>query len=151
MKPTHLGQLVSLKDYQVSSSYLSLSFPVVDTAKIKAPEGQGCPRCGGAVFAAELVLAKGREWHRKCFKCFDCRTTLDSINACDGPTGEVFCRSMNSWICLSLLVLVTDFFAPQLAMESVGDLTVMVLLVVQDFCKLTEPREFLKLLSVPFN
>lgn len=51
---------------------------------------------------------------------------------------------------LSLLVLVTDFFAPQLAMESVGDLTVMVLLVVQDFCKLTEPREFLKLLSVPF-
>lgn len=30
-------------------------------------------------------------------------------------------------------------------MESAGDLTVMVLLVVLDFCKLTEPREFLKL------
>jgi len=32
----------------------------IDTAKIKAKPGQGCPRCGGAVFAAELVLAKGR-------------------------------------------------------------------------------------------
>lgn len=33
---------------------------VTDTATIKAKPGQGCPRCGGAVFAAELVLAKGR-------------------------------------------------------------------------------------------
>jgi len=33
---------------------------VIDTAVIKAPAGQGCPRCGGVVFAAEQVLAKGR-------------------------------------------------------------------------------------------
>ena len=66
---------------------------VVDTAQIKAPEGQGCPRCGGAVFAAELVLAKGREWHRKCFKCKDCTKTLDSIIACDGPDRDVYCRT----------------------------------------------------------
>ncbi|XP_070504932.1 muscle LIM protein Mlp84B-like [Chironomus tepperi] len=66
---------------------------VVDTAKILAPEGQGCPRCGGAVFAAELVLAKGSEWHRKCFKCKDCKKTLDSIIACDGPDKDVYCRT----------------------------------------------------------
>lgn len=30
-----------------------------DTTSIKAPPGQGCPRCGGAVFAAEQQLAKG--------------------------------------------------------------------------------------------
>jgi len=30
-----------------------------DTTSIKAPAGQGCPRCGGAVFAAEQQLAKG--------------------------------------------------------------------------------------------
>jgi hypothetical protein len=65
----------------------------VDTAKIKAPPGQGCPRCGGAVFAAELVLSKGREWHRKCFKCRDCTKTLDSIIACDGPDKEVYCKT----------------------------------------------------------
>lgn len=30
-----------------------------DTTSIKAPPGQGCPRCGGMVFAAEQQLAKG--------------------------------------------------------------------------------------------
>jgi LIM domain len=66
---------------------------VSDTASIKAPPGQGCPRCGGAVFAAELMLSKGREWHRKCFKCKDCTKTLDSINACDGPDKDIYCNT----------------------------------------------------------
>lgn len=65
----------------------------IDTAKIQAPPGQGCPRCGGVVFAAELVLSKGREWHRKCFKCHDCHRTLDSIIACDGPDRDVYCKT----------------------------------------------------------
>lgn len=65
----------------------------IDTAKIQAPPGQGCPRCGGVVFAAELVLSKGREWHRKCFKCRDCTKTLDSIIACDGPDRDVYCKT----------------------------------------------------------
>ncbi|XP_031640038.1 muscle LIM protein Mlp84B-like isoform X2 [Contarinia nasturtii] len=65
----------------------------IDTAKIQAPPGQGCPRCGGVVFAAELVLSKGREWHRKCFKCKDCTKTLDSIIACDGPDRDVYCKT----------------------------------------------------------
>jgi len=26
----------------------------------KAPEGEGCPRCGGFVYMAEQMLAKGR-------------------------------------------------------------------------------------------
>ena len=29
----------------------------------KAPEGQGCPRCGGFVYAAEQMLARGRVRH----------------------------------------------------------------------------------------
>ncbi|XP_076254375.1 muscle LIM protein at 84B isoform X3 [Rhynchophorus ferrugineus] len=66
---------------------------VIDTAIIKAPPGQGCPRCGGVVFAAEEVLAKGRPWHRKCFKCRDCTKTLDSIIACDGPDRDVYCKT----------------------------------------------------------
>lgn len=66
---------------------------VIDTAVIKAPPGQGCPRCGGVVFAAEEVLAKGRPWHRKCFKCKDCNKTLDSIIACDGPDKDVYCKT----------------------------------------------------------
>ncbi|KAK9498199.1 hypothetical protein O3M35_004066 [Rhynocoris fuscipes] len=66
---------------------------LIDTACIKAAPGQGCPRCGGVVFAAEQVLAKGREWHRKCFKCKDCNKTLDSIIACDGPDRDVYCKT----------------------------------------------------------
>lgn len=66
---------------------------VSDTASIKAPPGQGCPRCGGAVFAAEQMLSKGREWHRKCFKCKDCTKTLDSINSCDGPDKDIYCNT----------------------------------------------------------
>lgn len=90
---------------------------VVDTASILAPEGQGCPRCGGAVFAAELVLAKGREWHRKCFKCKDCNKTLDSIIACDGPDKDVYCRtcygkvpSEADWDFFWLIFFVTVFY-----------------------------------------
>jgi hypothetical protein len=30
-----------------------------DCSKIKAAPGEGCPRCGGAVYAAEQMLAKG--------------------------------------------------------------------------------------------
>ena len=32
----------------------------IDTKSIKAPEGTGCPHCGGSVFAAEQMLSKGR-------------------------------------------------------------------------------------------
>ncbi|XP_060877324.1 muscle LIM protein Mlp84B-like isoform X2 [Metopolophium dirhodum] len=69
--------------------------PIIDTSttSIKAKAGEGCPRCGGVVFAAEQVLAKGSEWHRKCFKCKDCNKTLDSIIACDGPDKDVYCKT----------------------------------------------------------
>uniref|UniRef100_A0A8D8RLU6 Muscle LIM protein Mlp84B n=2 Tax=Cacopsylla melanoneura TaxID=428564 RepID=A0A8D8RLU6_9HEMI len=66
---------------------------VIDTAKIQAEPGKGCPRCGGMVYAAEQVLAKGSEWHRKCFKCHDCNKTLDSIIACDGPDKDIYCKT----------------------------------------------------------
>lgn len=66
---------------------------VIDTAIIQARPGEGCPRCGGVVYAAEQVLSKGREWHRKCYKCHDCTKQLDSIIGCDGPDRDVYCRT----------------------------------------------------------
>lgn len=36
------------------------SGPLLPRAIAKAPEGQGCPRCGGFVYAAEQMLARGR-------------------------------------------------------------------------------------------
>ncbi|CAD7087899.1 unnamed protein product [Hermetia illucens] len=64
-----------------------------DTTSIKAPEGQGCPRCGGMVFAAEQQLAKGTMWHKKCFNCAECHRPLDSMLACDGPDKEIHCKA----------------------------------------------------------
>lgn len=33
---------------------------LLPTAIAKAPEGEGCPKCGGYVYAAEQMLARGR-------------------------------------------------------------------------------------------
>ncbi|XP_021184617.1 muscle LIM protein Mlp84B isoform X5 [Helicoverpa armigera] len=87
-----LGLMCDIKDLEWQSEQAPKT-TVIDTASIQAPPGKGCPRCGGVVFAAEQVLAKGREWHRKCFKCRDCSKTLDSIIACDGPESEVYCKT----------------------------------------------------------
>ncbi|XP_037914916.1 muscle LIM protein Mlp84B-like isoform X1 [Hermetia illucens] len=87
-----LGLMCDIKDAEWQSD-MAPKTTVIDTSIIKAPPGQGCPRCGGVVFAAEQVLSKGREWHRKCFKCKDCTKTLDSIIACDGPDKDVYCKT----------------------------------------------------------
>lgn len=34
--------------------------PISEKPMSKAPEGEGCPRCGGHVYAAEQMLARGR-------------------------------------------------------------------------------------------
>lgn len=39
---------------------MEMAFKSIDTKTIKAPEGEGCPRCGGCVFAAEMMLSKGQ-------------------------------------------------------------------------------------------
>ncbi|XP_037806961.1 muscle LIM protein Mlp84B isoform X1 [Lucilia sericata] len=87
-----LGLMSDIKDVEWQSD-MAPRTAAIDVSKIQARPGEGCPRCGGVVFAAEQVLSKGREWHRKCFKCRDCTKTLDSIIACDGPDKEVYCRT----------------------------------------------------------
>lgn len=67
-------------------------FVSIDTTLIKAKAGEGCPRCGGAVFAAEQMLAKSSMWHKRCFSCSECKRPLDSVLACDGPDKEVKIR-----------------------------------------------------------
>lgn len=34
--------------------------PLLPKAIAKAPPGEGCPKCGGYVYAAEQMLARGR-------------------------------------------------------------------------------------------
>lgn len=63
-----------------------------DLSSIKATDGNGCPRCGGAVFAAEQMLARGTVWHKTCFNCLECHRVLDSVLACDGPDRDIYCK-----------------------------------------------------------
>merc|ERR1712079_141431 len=65
--------------------------PTPDSVHIQAPDGQGCPRCGGYVYHADQVFSKGRAWHKGCFKCTICHRFLDSRMACDGPDKDVYC------------------------------------------------------------
>lgn len=65
-----------------------------NTTAIPGKDGEGCPRCGGAVFAAELMLAKGRNWHKACFKCKTCNKSLDSTTHNDGPDRDIYCKGI---------------------------------------------------------
>jgi hypothetical protein len=56
----------------------------------KPSDGSGCPRCGFAVYAAEQMISKGNQWHKRCFNCADCHRSLDSTNLNDAPNGEIY-------------------------------------------------------------
>ncbi|XP_050303043.1 muscle LIM protein Mlp84B-like isoform X5 [Anthonomus grandis grandis] len=66
--------------------------PLLPKAIAKAPEGEGCPKCGGYVYAAEQMLARGRAFHKSCFKCGDCNKGLDSVNVTEGPDKDIYCK-----------------------------------------------------------
>ncbi|KAK7073251.1 Cysteine and glycine-rich protein 1 [Halocaridina rubra] len=74
-------------------SQTKAAFTVLDVTKFPAKEGQSrCPRCGGAVFQAEAMPCKGKEWHKRCYNCCECHRPLDSMLACDAPDGEIYCK-----------------------------------------------------------
>ncbi|QQP39101.1 CLUMA_CG020903_ isoform A, partial [Caligus rogercresseyi] len=55
--------------------------------------GDNCPRCGGRVFAAEMIASLKNVYHMKCFTCKECFRPLDKFISCDGPDGDVVCHS----------------------------------------------------------
>ncbi|KAH7100460.1 LIM-domain-containing protein [Auriculariales sp. MPI-PUGE-AT-0066] len=54
-----------------------------------------CPTCNNAVYFAEQVKACGRVWHKRCLRCVDCDTLLDS-NRLTEREGDPMCRSCYS-------------------------------------------------------
>ena len=52
----------------------------VDTTKIMAKDGYGCPKCGGMVFDAEKMTIKAGVFHKLCFNCNLCGQALNYSN-----------------------------------------------------------------------
>ncbi|KAI0978222.1 hypothetical protein GJ496_005602 [Pomphorhynchus laevis] len=52
-----------------------------------------CPRCRKKVFMAEKVMAAGQAFHKLCFICGICSSSLNSGNYCDNSKGEIFCKA----------------------------------------------------------
>ncbi|KAI0277870.1 hypothetical protein BGY98DRAFT_1089761 [Russula aff. rugulosa BPL654] len=50
-----------------------------------------CPRCNKNVYFAEQVKAVGKTWHKGCFRCSECGTSLDS-NRLTERDGAPFCN-----------------------------------------------------------
>lgn len=51
-----------------------------------------CPRCEKAVYFAEEVKQSGYSWHRSCFRCMKCNTSLDSNNFTEHGGSEIYCK-----------------------------------------------------------
>ena len=51
-------------------------------------------RCSGKIFETERRASKNAYWHKKCFCCFRCKTTLDTSSkyVYDAPDGEIYCK-----------------------------------------------------------
>ena len=67
----------------------------MDSKTIMGSKGEHdtCPRCSGKVFEAEKCPTKVGPFHRNCFSCIECNRKLDSVTCCEGPDGEIYCKS----------------------------------------------------------
>eukprot|EP00794_Sanderia_malayensis_P018194 gene18194-20009_t len=58
--------------------------------------GPKCGRCVKAVYFNEKVDACGLQWHKLCFKCYDCNKMLDSVSVSDrrndDGTTSIYCK-----------------------------------------------------------
>ncbi|KAI0979471.1 hypothetical protein GJ496_007882 [Pomphorhynchus laevis] len=50
-----------------------------------------CSRCGTTVYAAERIGACSSQWHKKCFRCKTCNTTL-TLGTYKDQDGEIYCK-----------------------------------------------------------
>ena len=67
----------------------------MDSKTIMGSKGEmdSCPRCDGKVFEAEKCPTKVGPFHKNCFSCIECNRKLDSMTCCEGPDGEIYCKS----------------------------------------------------------
>jgi len=69
----------------------------VNRTDVKCEPGDpdGCRKCQGKVYDLERVTCKGGVWHKGCFNCSSCKTSLNStlVMAYEAPDDQVYCKS----------------------------------------------------------
>lgn len=67
-----------------------------DPTLIKVGPGDlsGCKRCQGRVYEMERVTSRLGVWHKSCFSCSGCKTSLNStlVMAFESPDEEIYCK-----------------------------------------------------------
>ncbi len=48
------------------------------------------------VFEAERMVTRVGSYHRNCFSCIECNKKLDSMDVCEGPDSEIYCKNCYS-------------------------------------------------------
>jgi len=51
-----------------------------------------CPTCGKTVYFAERVQAQGKDFHKLCFKCIQCKARLEPGKLCEHDN-NIYCPS----------------------------------------------------------
>ena len=82
-----------IKNFGPSEQKYSLSSNTKMIIPETGSEEPACPRCKGAVYHAEVVLAKGKGFHKSCATCLTCSKNLDSLSLNTGPDGDIYCQS----------------------------------------------------------
>lgn len=68
----------------------------VDTSLVKVPgDPNSCHKCQGKVYDLEKVFSKSAVWHKQCFRCNGCKSTLTStlVYGYEAPDNEIYCKS----------------------------------------------------------
>ena len=73
-----------------------------------------CPRCGLAVYAAELVTTSGGSYHTMCLTCTTCHRVLSTATAITAAGGDIYCSNCYKYrlvwlLCIILYILQTMY------------------------------------------
>ena len=48
------------------------------------------------MFEAEKMITKRGLYHKKCFNCLKCKTSIDYFNCIEGPDDEIYCKVLTN-------------------------------------------------------
>lgn len=92
------GKPYEVSRENVSTYHKAQAAPIVErngSAGGKWGGGNGCPKCGKAVYFAEEVRACNKKWHKLCLTCGKCKKLLDSTTLAEHDD-QIYCKACHT-------------------------------------------------------